>query len=385
MRQRRFGRVVAAIFLGALGTMSAEAQDAAAPDAEEASSMAVRVEEYGKTPDGVMTAKYTLTNQHGMRATLTNYGATLISLEVPDKGGNLADVVLGFGSLEGYIENNPYFGSTVGRYANRIANGSFELDGQTYTLPKNDGEHTLHGGVNGFHRAIWDAQPVERDDAASVEFTYTSVDGEEGFPGTLSCSVIYILTNNNELAIAYRATTDKPTVVNLTHHSYFNLRGEGNGDVLGHLLQLNADRYTVPDDTLIPTGEIAPVEGTPLDFRQPHAIGERIEQVPGGYDHNFVLNRENGDLSLAATVVEPESGRVMQILTTEPGIQFYSGNFLDNTLTGISGKTYPKHGGFCLEAQRYPDTPNQPEFPSAVLRPGETYAQTTVHRFSVRK
>lgn len=344
----------------------------------------VTVEDWGKTPDGEAVHLYTLTNAHGLRARVATWGATLISLETPDRDGHLADIVLGFDSLEGYLAGSPYFGSTVGRYANRIAKGKFTLDGVEYALATNNPPNHLHGGVKGFDKRVWTAEILNLPGAAAVKFSYVSADGEEGYPGTLRCSVTYALTDANELALAYEATTDKPTVVNLTHHSYFNLAGQGNGDVLGHVLTLHAARYTPPDATLIPTGELKPVAGTPLDFTAPHTIGERIAQVEGGYDHNYVLDG-GGEFALAARAYDPVSGRVMELFTDEPGMQFYTGNFLDGSLRGKSGKVYEKHFGFCLEAQHFPDSPNQPAFPSTVLRPGETYMQKTVHRFSVAK
>jgi aldose 1-epimerase len=339
--------------------------------------------EFGTTPEGVNVDLYTLTNKNGLRARITNYGGILVSLEVPDRDGNLGDITLGYDKLDGYIANNPYFGALIGRYGNRIAKGSFTLDGVAYQLAKNNGENHLHGGLRGFDKVVWQAEPVETADAVGVKLTYLSPDGEEGYPGNLSCEVTYLLTNENELKISYTATTDKPTPINLTHHSYFNLTC-GKRDILGHELTLNADRYTPVDAGLIPTGEIAPVAGTPMDFTKPKTIGAEIDQVPGGYDHNYVLNKADSEISLAASVYEPDSGRVMEIYTTEPGIQFYSGNFLDGTITGKGGVVYAKHYGFCLETQHFPDSPNKPDFPSTILRPGETYRHETVHKFSAK-
>lgn len=341
--------------------------------------------EFGKMPDGHPVTAYTLTNDSGMKAVLITYGATLVSLEVPDRTGLPADIVLGFNTLDEYREKSPYFGAICGRVANRIAKGKFTLDGKEYTLATNNDPNHLHGGKVGFDKVLWNATPVQCEDHLGVTFTYLSKDGEEGYPGNLLSTVTYTLNNKNELAIEYTAVADAPTPINLTHHSYFNLAGEGNGDILGHELFLNADRYTPGDETLIPTGQLAPVTGTPLDFTSPMKIGARIKKVPGGYDHNFVLNRfDDTSLSLAARVYEPQSGRVMEIITTEPGIQFYSGNFLDGTFPGKSGKVYKKHYAFCLETQHYPDSINKPEWPDTVLRPGETYHHKIIHRFSTR-
>ena len=346
--------------------------------------MNVTRESYGTLADGTAVDLYTLTNAAGLRARLTNYGAILVSLEVPDRDGKPADITLGYDTLDGWVKDTSYFGATIGRYGNRIAGGRFTLGDTEVTLATNNGENHLHGGIKGFNKVVWQAKPVKQADAVGVEFTYVSKDMEEGYPGTLSATVVYTLTADNALKISYEAATDKPTVVNLTHHSYFNLAGQGTSDILGHELMLNADRYTPVDEGLIPTGELAPVAGTSMDFTTPAAIGARIDQVPGGYDHNFVLRSSDGSLALAARVVEPTSGRVMEILTTEPGIQFYAGNFLDGSITGKAGKAYHKHYGFCLETQHFPDSPNQPDFPSTVLRPGEKYTHVTVHRFSTR-
>jgi len=348
-------------------------------------AMTIEKTPFGKLPDGKEIELYTLSNSRGMEAGIMTYGATLVFLKVPDREDNIADIVLGYDSLDGYLEDSPYFGAIVGRYANRIADGLFTLDGKEYKLAANDGENHLHGGIRGFDKVVWNAETVKNPDAAGVKFLYLSPDGEEGYPGNLDCRVTYWLTENNELKLEYHAETSKPTPVNLTHHSYFNLKGQGNGDILGHELMLNADKYTPVNEQLIPTGEIKPVEGTPFDFTHPHAVGEYIQQVPGGYDHNFVLNSGGARLALAARVYEPENGRVMEIHTTEPGIQFYSGNFLDGSITGKSGKVYYQHYGFCLEAQHFPDSPNHPNFPSAILRPGEIYAQTTIHKFSTKQ
>jgi aldose 1-epimerase len=342
---------------------------------------------FGKTPAGEEVELYTLTNGKGMEAAVATFGAIVVSLTAPDRSGNFEDVVLGFDSLDGYTARHPYFGAVVGRYGNRIANGRFALGGAEYTLARNNGENHLHGGLRGFDKAVWKARDAGTADAPRLELSYVSKDGEEGYPGNLSVTVAYSLTQANELRIDYTAATDKETVVNLTNHSYFNLAGQGNGDILKHRVTLNADRFTPVDAGLIPTGELRAVEGTPFDFRKPMEIGARIaageEQVVrgGGYDHNFVLNGGGGALSLAARVSEPGSGRVMEVLTTEPGVQFYTGNFLDGTLRGKGGKVYGHRYGFCLETQHFPDSPNKPDFPSTVLKPGETYRTTTVYRF----
>ena len=339
---------------------------------------------FGTAPDGKNVDLFILTNSHGMQAAVTNYGGIVVSLKVPDRNGESADIVLGYETLDGYIKNSPYFGAIVGRYGNRIAKGRFTLDGAEYRLATNDGDNHLHGGIKGFDKVVWDAESVKQDNAASVKLTYLSKDGEEGYPGNLSCTVTYLLTEENELKILYTATTDKATPVNLTHHSYFNLAGQGSGDILGHELMLTADRFTPVDAGLIPTGVLQPVKDTPMDFTRQKPIGQDVASVPGGYDHNFVLNNAGGSLALAARIYEPTSGRIMEVYTTEPGIQFYSGNFLDGSITGKSGKVYMKHYGFCLEAQHFPDSPNKPYFPSTILRPGETYAQETIYTFSAK-
>jgi aldose 1-epimerase len=335
---------------------------------------------FGQLPDGTAVEIYTLTNDKGITARLMTFGATLVSLEVPDRAGTPGDVILGYDSLDGYAKNNPYFGSIVGRYGNRIAKGRFTLDGVTYTLATNNGENHLHGGIKGYDKVVWKAEPVRGDGEVGVKFRYLSPDGEEGYPGNLNIAVTYTLTDRDELKIGYEATTDKATPVNLTNHAYFNLAGEG--DILGHELMINADAYTPVDAGLIPTGEIRPVKDTPFDFTAPHTIGERIAQVEGGYDHNFVLRGGGGSLDLAVRVVEPVTGRIMEISTTEPGLQFYSGNFLDGTIIGKSGRAYDKHAGFCLETQHFPDSPNEPDFPSTILRPGAVYKTLTVLKFS---
>lgn len=340
---------------------------------------------FGKLPDGTQIEFFTLTNARGTTAKIITYGATLQSLRVPDKTGKLGDVVLGFDDLSGYLAPHPYFGATVGRFANRIAKGKFTLDGKEYTLALNDGPNTLHGGREGFSRKVWKAEIVQGAGVASAQFTYVSPDGEEGFPGTLKTTVVYTLTADDQLKIDYTATTDKATPLNLTNHSYFNLAG--GGDILGHVLQLNADKYTPVDPTLIPTGELAPVKGTPLDFTQPTAVGARIAQLtgnPGGYDHNLVLNGENGKLKWAARLSDPVSGRHLEVWTTEPGVQFYTGNFLDGTIKGKGGTVYGKHAALCLETQHFPDSVNRPNFPTTILRPGTVFYQESIYKFSAK-
>jgi len=344
---------------------------------------------FGQTPDGKAVDIITLTNATGMEVRAMTYGGIIVSLRVPDRNRELGDVALGYDSLVDYIKESPYFGAIIGRYGNRIANGRFTLDGTTYTLAQNDGQNHLHGGVKGFDKVVWNAEAFESENGVGIVFTYTSPDGEEGYPGTLNAKVTYTLTNNDELMFEYEATTDKPTVVNLTQHTYFNLAGHDSGDILGHEMMLYADNYTPVDAGLIPTGEILPVEGTPFDFTTHQSIGSRIgvenQQLTygRGYDHNFVLNGQDGDgLALAGRLYEPKTGRIMDVYTQEPGLQFYSGNFLDGTLVGKGGVHYQHRAGLCLETQHYPDSPNHPEFPSTVLRPGQTYHTRTVYAFS---
>ncbi|UCF42229.1 MAG: galactose mutarotase [Planctomycetota bacterium] len=345
--------------------------------------MSIEKQDFGKTPDGESVDLYTLTNNNGLKAQIMTYGGIVTTLHVPDGDGQLGDIVSGYDTLDEYIKENPYFGALIGRCGNRIGKGKFTLNGVEYTLATNNGPNHLHGGIKGFDKVVWDAEPMETDEGPALKLNYLSKDGEEGYPGNLNCTVIYTLTNNDELKVSYEAETDKDTVVNLTHHSYFNLGGHHSGDILGHELMLNADNYTTVDEDLIPTGQIKPVKGTPMDFTKPMAVGARIDQVKGGYDHNFVLNSCDGSLALAASVYEPKTGRVMEISTTEPGIQFYSGNFLDGSLKG-KGAVYNKHNAFCLETQHFPDAPNKPDFPSIVLKPGEKYTHLTVHKFSAR-
>lgn len=349
---------------------------------------------FGKTSDGTPVEQYVLRNSHGMQATVITYGATLQALAVPDKNGKSEDVVLGFDDVQGYQGGKAYFGATIGRFGNRLANGSFELDGKRFQVPLNDGPNSLHGGPSGFDKQVWKAEPVKGKDSVGVTLTYVSADGEMGFPGNLKTEVTYSLNDQNELRIEYKASTDKTTVLNLTNHSYFNLAGAGNGDVLQQVATLHASHYTPVNGTLIPTGEIAPVAGTPMDFTQPTAIGKHIkadhpqlkfaEPKQGGFDFNWVLNAK-GDLGkLAADVSDPQSGRRLQLYTTEPGVQFYTSNFLDGSVKGKAGKTYAHWSAFTLETQHYPDAPNQPGFASTRLDPGKVYRQSTVFKFSAR-
>ncbi len=348
----------------------------------------IKMEPFGTTRDGKEVNLYTLRNSKGCEVKITNYGGIVVSLTVPDRDGKLCDVVLGYDNLDGYIKNSPYFGALIGRYGNRIGNAKFTLDGKTYTLAANDGKNSLHGGRVGFDKVVWDAKEIKESGAVGLELTYLSKDGEEGYPGNLSCTVKYLWTNNNELKIEYEATTDKPTVVNLTHHSYFNLACQG--DILSHELMIRADKFTPIDDGLIPTGELRDVKGTPMDFTKLTPIGAKINQddeqlkYGKGYDHNWVLFGHSGALRMVASVYEPTSGRVMEVYTTEPGLQFYSGNFLDGTITGKNGIVYKYRTGFCLETQHFPDSPNKPDFPSTVLRPGEKYKSETIYKFKTK-
>lgn len=342
--------------------------------------MSVVKEPFGKTKDGVEVERYTLNNANGLTATVMTYGATLLGVETPDRNGKYENITLHLDSLAEYLAGHPCFGSICGRYANRIAKGKFTLDGVDYHLVTNGGPHHIHGGRVGFDKVVWKAEPLEKPEAVGVQLTYTSPDGEEGYPGTLKATVIYALTADDELRIEYAAQTDKPTVLNLTNHAYWNLAGKG--DVLEHELTLVADRYLPADATVLPTGEIVPVRGTPWDFTKPKPIGSRIDKVEGGYDHCYAINQAKpGELTLCAKVVEPKTGRTMEVWTTEPGVQLYTANSMRMKRSG--GRWYDKHDGFCLEAQHYPDSPNRAEFPSTVLRPGQTYRQTTIHKFGV--
>ena len=353
---------------------------------ERGTKMNIEKAEFGKTKQGEVAHIYTLTNAEGCEVRITNYGGIVVSLTVPDKAGNLADVVLGYDTLDKYLEKTPYFGALVGRYGNRIGKGKFTLNGKEYTLAVNNGPNHLHGGIVGFDKVLWRAKEIKKREGVGLELSYLSKDGEEGYPGNLSVTVRYLWTNDNELRIDYAAATDKPTVVNLTNHSYFNLACKG--DILGHELMIDADKFTPVDEGLIPTGELRSVAGTPMDFRKPTAIGARIEQPDEqlkfglGYDHNWVLNRYDGSLRLVARVYEPTAGRVLEVLTTQPGVQFYCGNFLDGTITGKYGRVYQRRNGLCLETQHYPDSPNKPSFPSTTLKTGERYHTVTVFRFT---
>ncbi len=344
--------------------------------------------EFGKTAEGTAVQLFTLANGQGMTVKITNYGGIIVALQVPDRKGQIADVVLGFDTFDEYYHrNNPYYGCILGRYGNRIAKGHFTLEGKTYTLAVNNGPNALHGGLKSFSQAVWTPKIVKNADSVGVQLSYVSPDGEEGYPGRLTTTVTYSLDEKNELRIDYQATTDKATVLNLSNHTYFNLEGEGAGDVLGHVLQLSAERFTPVDETLIPTGELRSVKGTPFDFTRAVAIGSRIHdpdeqlKIGAGYDHNFVIDPSSTGPALAARVTSPGTGRVLEVLTTQPGVQLYTGNYLGSR--GKGGKTYSKHYGFCLETQHFPDSPNKPTFPATVLSPGDTYRQTTVFKFSV--
>ncbi len=354
-------------------------------------SSGIQKHAFGKTDDGQTVDLYVLRNKSGMEVAITNYGGAVVSLKAPDKAGKFADVVLGYDDLQGYVADKAFFGALIGRYGNRIAHGKFTLNGSTYSLAKNNGENSLHGGTQGFNKRVWTAKDVSGSGGPALELTYRSKDGEEGYPGNLMAQVVYTLTEKNELKIEYLATTDKDTVVNLTNHSYFNLAGQGNGDILNHRLTIHATEFSPVDATLIPEAQARSVHGTPFDFSKAEAIGARINQDDQqlkfglGYDHNWVLNPSGPhSLSLAAEVYEPGSGRVMEVLTTEPGVQFYSGNFLDGSVHGKEGKVYGHRSGFCLETQHFPDSPNHPGFPSTVLKPGQRLHSTTIYRFSAR-
>jgi aldose 1-epimerase len=380
-------RIAIAVLLGvaSIGLLGAGASDASGKRGR----LEVERERFGTMPDGTVVHRYTLSNARGMEVKLITYGGAVQSLRVPDRHGRKANVTLGFSDLPGYLNPaNPYFGCITGRYANRIANGRFTLDGVTYQLARNNGPNHLHGGNVGFDKRVWEAEVVRGKRVVGVRFHYVSRDGEENYPGRLDTFVTYTLDNRNNLRMRYEATTNKPTIVNLTNHAYWNLAGEGSGDINDHELLLRAGHYTPVDATLIPTGEIARVGGTPFDFRHSTRIGKRIRDnhpqlvIGRGYDHNWVLDRRGSGLELAARLKDPRSGRVLEVLTEEPGIQFYSGNFLDGTLYGTSGRAYRQGDGLALETQHYPDSPNHPNFPSTVLRPGERYDTTTVYRFS---
>ena len=350
----------------------------------------IRKSAFGTTTDGKAVDLYVLSAARGIEAAITNYGGTVVWLKAPDRSGHPGDIVLGFDDLKGYLQTEPYLGALVGRYANRIAKGRFRLNGKEYKVPVNNGENALHGGIKGFDKQVWTANTSSTNAGASLELTYLSKDGEEGYPGALSTKVVYTLTPEGDLRIDYTAHTDKDTVINLTNHTYFNLAGPGSGDILKHQLTLHAGRFTPVDAGLIPTGELRPVAGTPFDFLKPHAIGERIDakdeqiRLGGGYDHNWVLDSTSGSPAQAAEVYEPSTGRTLEVWTTQPGVQFYTGNFLDGTLKGKQGKSIQRRSGLCLETQHFPDSPNHPKFPSVVLKPGQTYHETTLWKFGAR-
>ena len=384
-----WARLVAVALLNQIGCTWMPGSTPGAP----AVTRELRRAPFGRTADGQAVELFTLTNAHGIEVWLTNYGGIITSLKTPDRSGRFDDIVLGYDRLSGYLHNSPYFGAIVGRYGNRIARGRFTLDGTSYRLAVNNGPNSLHGGVRGFDKVVWNAEPFRNDRTEGVALEYTSADMEEGYPGTLRARVTYTLTDDNRLIVDYQATSDKPTPINLTQHSYWNLAGDGSRDILAHVLTINADSMTPVDSTLIPTGDISLVAGTPFDFRTPMPIGARIDQrqntqirYGGGYDHNFVLNRGSASadsLVHAAHVAEPSTGRTLDIFTTEPGIQFYSGNFLDGTITGKAEHIYKYRYGLALETQHYPDSPNHPNFPSAILRPGQQYRTRTVFAFGV--
>ena len=350
--------------------------------------MSIDRQTFGTTPDGIDVSLYTLTNNSGAFVKITNFGGIVVSVYVPDRNGALDDVVLGYDTLEEYIQDNPHFGAIAGRYANRIAGGKFILDGVQYSLAVNNGPNHLHGGIVGFDKVVWQAKTSDSPDGVKLNLEYLSQDGEEGYPGNLLTKISYTWTDKNELKIEYRATTDKPTVINLTNHSYFNLAGAGNGDILGHEMMIHADRFTPVNKNMIPTGEIKNVKDTPLDFTRPFSIGERINddfeqlRLGRGYDHNYIINKKDDALAFAARVVEPATGRVLEVYTTEPGVQLYTGNFLDGHHIGKGGKAYQQRAGFCLETQHFPDSPNHSDFPSTILRPGQEFNSTTIFKFA---
>jgi aldose 1-epimerase len=381
MRQLTFILLIALLFVGACNNSSNDKTSSIVQKADSIKN-GITSRTFGSL-EGKPVTQYTLTNAHGMQVSIIDYGGTITGMMVPDKNGNLGDVVLGFDSFDGYLQKNePYFGALVGRYANRISKAKFTLDEKTYSLAANNNGNSLHGGNKGFDKVMWTAQKISD---SSLKLTYQSKDGEEGYPGNLNAQITYTLGSDNSLKIDYSATTDKATPVNLTNHSYFNLSAGQDSTILNHQLQLNADKYTPVDDKLIPTGEILDVKNTPMDFTQPKTIGKDIDKVKGGYDHNWILNGRENDLKMAATVYEPGSGRFMKVLTTQPGIQFYTGNFLDGTLRFTKkGQRYVQHGALCLETQHYPDSPNRPAFPNTILHAGDTYRQTTIYRFSTK-
>lgn len=375
------GFCLSGYILASCGDNENSGQTANKTDSSTTSPSSMKEQLFGNV-DNKPVNQYTLTNAKGMMVKIINYGGIITDIQVPDRNGEMGNVLLSYDSLSGYRQTgNPYFGALVGRYANRIANARFTLDGKTYKLPANNNGNTLHGGLKGFDKVVWDAE--QNNNVLTLK--YDSKDGEEGFPGNLHAQVVYTLTDDNELKLDYTATTDKPTPVNLTNHSYFNLSAGKSPTIESHELMLDADKYTIVNDKLIPTGQHPPVKGTPMDFTKPKKIGKDLGMVKGGYDHNYVLNKSGKDLSLAATAYDSSSGRYMEMFTSEPGVQFYSGNFLDGTLTGTrGGAKYVQHAGFCLEAQHFPDSPNQPGFPTTILKPGDTYRHTTIYKFSLK-
>lgn len=361
----------------------------AMPATSSAASGQISKKPFGKTPDGTPVDLYTLRNSHGAEVKISNYGGIVVSVNVPDRKGQFGDVVLGYDNLESYVKENPFFGALVGRYGNRIANAKFTLNGKDYKLAANNGPNSLHGGLKGFDKVVWEGKSLGTPEGAALELSYLSKDGEEGFPGNLSVTAVYTLTDDNGLKLEFTATTDKETIVNLTQHSYFNLAGPG--DVLNHEVMINADKFTPTDKNLIPTGELKPVAGTPFDFRKPTAIGARINQddeqlkLAAGYDQNWVINKPHGKLGLMARVYEPTTGRVLEVLSSEPGLQFYTANHLNGRITGKGGWVYQARNAFCMEPEHFPDSPNHPDFPSVVLKPGQEYHNTIIYRFSVKK
>jgi aldose 1-epimerase len=380
--RRQMMGTLAAFALGACSTKPTETPAPATPSAT------MKKDPFGKLPDGTAVDLFTLTNASGVSTSITTYGGRVVTLKVPDKKGAVGDVVLGFDSIDGYVAENPYFGALIGRYGNRIGNAQFTLNGKVYKLAANDGPNTLHGGTKGFDKVVWTAMDISTKDTPGVEMRYVSKDMEEGYPGELTSIVTYTLTPQNELKIEYKATTTMATVLNLTNHSYWNLAGAGEGDILNHQMMIAAGKFTPVDKTLIPTGELKSLDGSPFDFRNATAIGARIDKddeqlkFGKGYDHNYVIDGADGSLKRCALVTEATTGRSMEVLTTHPGIQFYTGNFLDGTIKGKGGKVYGHRGAFCLETQHFPDSPNKPSFPTSELKPGETYKHTTVYRFS---
>lgn len=381
-------KIIQLILVATAGLATASFVGCASHSMSKSTTNSITCAPFGTMPDGTAVQIYTLRNTHGLEARILTYGGILQSLYVPDRTGKLGDVVLGYDNLQGYLDKTPYFGALIGRYGNRIGGAKFTLDGQTYTLATNNGPNSLHGGIKGFDKVVWSAKTFVSPEGPELILAYYSRDGEEGFPGNLMVTAIYTLTDDNELKLQYSATTDKPTVVNLTHHSYFNLTGQPNTDILGHIVYINSDETTPVDAGLITTGEFKSVAGTPFDFRTPTAIGARINdpdvilQYGPGYDHNWVVNKPFGQYGLMARVTDPSSGRVMEVWSDEPGLQFYAGNFLDGTITGKYGAVYKIHDAFCMEPQHYPDSPNKPNFPTTELKPGEKYHNTIVYKFS---